>query len=150
MFGQFTWHFSSDYSYATGSQSWRGCWYHGFYDLHGFSADGAGYFWPGFLFQVGEWIDTQDQLKETDQGFAAWVQKAIASYPSEAFWQYVEHEEIEKVFTCDGSGSVFVGFGMQISVGDRSILALKDVLFADNPFVEISAKIDQPKLCTSQ
>ena len=55
----------------------------------------------------------------------------------------MEHEEVEEIFSGDGSGAVLPCFGMEIPEGDTTVFTLQDILFPDDTPVEISAKIDQ-------
>ena len=69
------------------------------------------------------------------------MQEAIISSPSKSFWEYVEHEQVEEIFTSDGSGSIFSSFGMQVPESNHAIFTFKDVFFLYDAPVEISAKI---------
>jgi len=44
----------------------------------------------------------------------------------------MEHEQVEKMFSSDGPGSVLAGFGMEIPEGDHAVFALEDILFPDD------------------
>jgi hypothetical protein len=54
----------------------------------------------------------------------------------------MEHEQVEKMFSSDGPGSVLAGFGMEIPEGDHAVFALEDILFPDDAPVQVSAKIN--------
>jgi len=53
----------------------------------------------------------------------------------------MEHEQIEKIFPGDGSGSVLVGFGIKISERNSAIFALQDILLPDDAPVQIVLSI---------
>lgn len=70
------------------------------------------------------------------------VKKAVTPGPAKAFWQYMEHEQVEEVFPGDRFCPILPCLGMEIPVGDFAVCTLEDILFADNTSVKIPAKID--------
>ena len=62
----------------------------------------------------------------------------------------MEHEQVEKVLGLDGSDSVFFAFGMAIAEGDHAVLALHNILLADDAPVQITAKIDKGLLAVTR
>ena len=54
----------------------------------------------------------------------------------------MQHKQVEELFTAHGPGSVLSCFGVKVPEGDAAVLAAQDILFPDDPPVEVSAKID--------
>jgi len=113
-------------------------------DFHDSPAYGTGNCWSfsHFFCKQPEGIHPKHQLQKRDESFATWMEKAVTSGPAKAFWQHMEHEQIEKIFSGNRSGSVLPGFGMEIPESDHTVFALQDVLFSDDAPVQISAKIN--------
>ena len=87
--------------------------------------------------------DPQYQLHQADQVFAASMEKTIGPCPSKSLGQHMEHEQVEKILGLDGFGSVFFTFGMAITEGDHAVLALQNILLADDAPVQVAAQIDK-------
>jgi len=113
-------------------------------DLHFSTADRACDWCPFCLRRTkhGERVEPKHELQKPNELFTAGVEKAIAPCSLKAFWQYMEHKEVEELFTAHGPGSYLPGFGVKVPEGDPSVLAAQDILFPDNTPVEVSAKID--------
>ena len=90
--------------------------------------------------EQAEGINPEHHLQKADEFFAAGVQKSIRPGSAKSLWQNMEHEQVEKIFSSDGPGSVMAGFGMEIPDGDHAVFALKDVLFPNDAPVQVSAK----------
>ena len=90
----------------------------------------------------GERVDPKHELQKPNELFTAGVEKAIAACSPKAFWQYMEHKQVEELFTAHGAGFYLPGFGVKVPEGDPVVLAGQDILFPDNTPVEVSAKID--------
>jgi len=99
--------------------------YPGFYDFHCRSTYRTNDCRPLFSFtgQHPKRIDSKYQLQKTDKLLAAWVEKTVTSDFAKAFRQYMQHEQVEKIFFSDSSGPVLVGFGMKIPEGNVAIFA---------------------------
>ncbi len=81
-------------------------------------------------------------MQELDEPFAARVQKAITPCSAKAFWQDMEHEQVEKILSGDGLCLVLPRFGMEVSLGDHGIGALQNTLFTNNASIQIPAEIN--------
>lgn len=55
----------------------------------------------------------------------------------------MEHQQIEKVLAGDCLSTVLSGFGMEVSVGNHGIGALKNILFPDDASIQLPAKINE-------
>ena len=55
----------------------------------------------------------------------------------------MEHQQPEKIFAGYHSGLITLGFGINISEGDHSLIAFQDIFLLNNAFVEVSAEVDQ-------
>ena len=70
------------------------------------------------------------------------MQKAITPRSAKAFWQDMEHEQVEKMLAGDCLCTVLPRFGMEVSVGDHGIGTLQNILFTNNASIQIPAKIN--------
>lgn len=55
----------------------------------------------------------------------------------------MEHEQVEEILARDGSGPLFIAFGMTIAEGDHAVPAVQDVFFADDAPVQIASQVDK-------
>ena len=113
-------------------------------DLHIRSADRAGD-WSRFYLSRTEHcerVDPKHQLQKPNKLFTARVEKAVTPCPSKPLWQYVQHKQVEELFSAHGSGSVLPGLGVKVPEGNPAVFAAQDILFPDDTAVEVSAKID--------
>nr|WP_275888947.1 hypothetical protein [Desulforhopalus vacuolatus] len=117
--------------------------YPGFYDFHCRSTYRTNNCRPLFSFtgQHPERIDPEYQLQKTDKLLAAWVEKTVTSDFAKAFRQYMQHEQVEKIFSSDSPGPVLVGFGMKIPESNVAIFAQQNIFLADYAPIKISPKI---------
>lgn len=90
----------------------------------------------------GERVDPKHELQNPNELFTAGVEKAITPCSAKAFWQHMQHKQVEELFTAHGPGSYLPGFGVKVPEGDPAVLAAQDILFPDDTPVEVSAKID--------
>ena len=81
-------------------------------------------------------------MQELNELFTAGVEEAVTPSSAEPLGQYMQHKQVEELFTAHGSGSVLSGLGVKVSEGDPAVLAAQDILFPDDTPVEVSAKID--------
>ena len=84
----------------------------------------------------------QDQLKKFDKRLAARMEKAIGSGSSKALRQDVLHQQVEEIFSRNRSGPIRVTFCVDITERDFAVLTAYDVLFLDDPFVQILAEVN--------
>ena len=103
-------------------------------NFHVSSAYGTSDCRPFFQFsgEQAEGINPEHHLQKADEFFAAGVQKSITPGSAKSLWQNMEHEQVEKIFSGDGPGSLLAGFGMEIPEGDHAVFALEDILFPND------------------
>lgn len=71
------------------------------------------------------------------------MKEAEASGPTEALWQDMEHEQVEELFTGNGSCPVGLGFGVEVSKRYPALFAAENILFLDDAPVEVTPEIDK-------
>ncbi len=81
-------------------------------------------------------------MQEPNELFTAGVEEAVTPSSAEPLGQYVQHKQVEELFSAHGSGSVLSGLGVKVPEGDHAVIAVQDILFPDDTPVEVSAKID--------
>ena len=54
----------------------------------------------------------------------------------------MEHQQVEKIFAGDGSGVILFAPGVHITECNRSVVVMQNILFLDNAFIQVLAKID--------
>jgi hypothetical protein len=70
------------------------------------------------------------------------MQKTIGSDSSKALGQDMLHQQVKEVLSGNCSCPIFIAFGVDISKGDFSVFAAKDVFFLDDAFIQIFAEVD--------
>lgn len=70
------------------------------------------------------------------------MEKAVASGFAKTLRQNMEHQQVEEIFSGYSPGTIFPAFGMDIAEGDHAVLAAEDVLFLNDTFIQIFAKVN--------
>jgi hypothetical protein len=70
------------------------------------------------------------------------MEETVIPDPAKAFWQNMEHQQVEEIFTGDRSGLALLCFGIEIPESDHTVFAFQNILFLDNTPVKISAEIN--------
>ncbi len=55
----------------------------------------------------------------------------------------MKHQQVKEIFSGHRSCPIFFAFGMDIAESDHTVLAAEDVLFLDDAFIEVLAKVDE-------
>jgi hypothetical protein len=60
------------------------------------------------------------------------MQKPVTPYSAKAFGEHMLHQQLEEIFSCNGSVPIFSGLGMDISESDHFIFTFQDILLLNN------------------
>lgn len=95
------------------------------------------------LFRLFPDEDMQDQLNKCSDFSGVAMEEPIIPSASEAPWQCMFEDEVQKIFTLHGFASNIPRSAVTILEGDFTVMAGNDVFFTDNPSVEIPCQILQ-------
>ena len=71
------------------------------------------------------------------------MEKAVASGFAKTFRQNMKHQQVKEIFAGHRSCPRFFAFGMDIAESDHTVLAVEDVLFLDDAFIQVLTKVDE-------